>query len=94
MDKYQNHLVLRMEYVKVVPSHQFCLTCSLMTFLINVINMESLFVINAVVEVSFKLEKHFTALKDFLRNLIFLSLIKEYFFCYSDFLSFVSCTST
>jgi len=29
-------------------SHQFYLTCSLMTFLIDVINMESLLVINVV----------------------------------------------
>ena len=42
---YQNHLVLRKLFVKVVPSYQLYLTCSLMTFLINVINMESLLMI-------------------------------------------------
>jgi len=36
MVNYQNHLILRKEFVKVVPSHQFCLTCSLMIFLIIV----------------------------------------------------------
>jgi len=53
MDNYGNHLILRMEFVKVVSSHQLYLTCSLMTFLINMINMEFLLVINAIVEVFF-----------------------------------------
>ena len=39
------------KFVKVVPSHQFCLTCSLMIFLIIVINMASQLVISVVVEV-------------------------------------------
>jgi hypothetical protein len=53
MDIYRNHLILGKEFVKVVPYHQFCLTCSLMIFLIIVINMASLLVINVVVEVFF-----------------------------------------
>jgi len=52
---YQNHLVLRKMFVKFVPSHQLYLTCSLMIFIINVINMESLLVINIVVEVFLKM---------------------------------------
>ena len=54
MDNYQNRLVLKKErcFVKVIPSHQFYLTCSLMISLITVINMKSLLVINVVEEVS------------------------------------------
>jgi len=51
MYNYQNHLVLRKVFIKVVSSHQFCLTCSLMAILINVINMESRLMINPSVEV-------------------------------------------
>ena len=55
MDNYQNHLLLRKVFVRVVPSRQFCLIFSLITFLINVINMESLLEISFVMEVSLQM---------------------------------------
>jgi len=52
---YRNHLVLRKVFRQGRSlSHQFYLTCSLMIFLIIVINMEYLLAINAVVEGSLR----------------------------------------
>ena len=51
------------------PLTNFFLSCSLMTFLINVINMESLLVINFVVEVSLQMTMCYVLQQDLnLRN--------------------------
>jgi hypothetical protein len=71
MDNYRNHLVLRKEFikVKVVLSHQFYLTCSLMMFLIIVINTESLLVINVVMEIFLQMTFYYVLQQDLnLRN--------------------------
>jgi len=64
MDSYRNHIILRKEFVKIVPSHQFCLTCSLMIFLIIVMNMASLLMINVVVEVFLQMTLYYVLPQD------------------------------
>jgi len=50
--------------VRVVPSHQFYLIYLLMSFLINVINMESLLIINVVVEFFLRMTFYYVLQQD------------------------------
>jgi hypothetical protein len=55
---------IKKDFLKIVPSHLFCLISSLMTFLMNVVNMKSHLKINADVEVSWQKALYYVLQQD------------------------------